>query len=69
MDAQIRKKIMIKFSEFVQQKQTKTWKAKDHAIYVQLLNYVKTLAANKEKIRLNVRFTTFLQSFDWQITV
>ncbi|SSZ30564.1 Uncharacterised protein [Aggregatibacter aphrophilus] len=59
-----KEQVMIKFSEFVQQTTNKKLeKLSDHAIYVQLLNYVKTLAANKEKIRLNVRFTTFLRNF------
>ena len=45
-----KEKRMIKFSEFVQQTTNKKLeKLSDHAIYVQLLNYVKTLAANKEK--------------------
>ncbi|RDE87353.1 4-alpha-glucanotransferase [Aggregatibacter aphrophilus] len=45
-----KEQVMIKFSEFVQQTTNKKLeKLSDHAIYVQLLNYVKTLAANKEK--------------------
>ena len=55
---------MIKFSTFVKNKTNKSLEQlSDKETYIQLLNYVKTLSADKPKTQVNVRFTISQLSF------
>ncbi|VEH67189.1 4-alpha-glucanotransferase [Rodentibacter pneumotropicus] len=59
-----KEKAMIKFSNFVQASTNKSLEElNDQAIYAQLLNYVKTLSADKSKIPENGKFIIFLPNF------
>lgn len=52
-----------KFTDYVTSKGQKLAELSNEDIYVALLHYVKELAAEKPKIQLNAKFTTFLLNF------